>query len=245
MQDDGLNLKKTGEGFAKSGEGVSSEKSNENVERKFCFVKPGEIEKESFRIIGEELDEQGISLEKIKASYIMRCIHTSADFSYAKTLYFSKNAIEILEGLIRQGASIICDTNMALAGVNKTALKKNNCEAHCFMADERIREIAQKEGITRAAASMEAATHLEGKKIFAIGNAPTALIELDKLHRENGFEPDFIIGVPVGFVNVEYAKELIIKSDIPCIVNRGRKGGSNIAACLVNAALYSVEHRTL
>ncbi len=219
--------------------------SDEGGKKEFLFVKPGEIEKESFHIIGEELDEQGISLEKIKAPYIMRCIHTSADFSYAKTLYFSKNAIEILEGLIRQGASIICDTNMALAGVNKTALKKNNCEAHCFMADERIREIAQKEEITRAAASMQAATHLDGKKIFAIGNAPTALIELDKLHREQGFVPDFIIGVPVGFVNVEYAKELIIKSDIPCIVNRGRKGGSNIAACLVNAALYSVEHRTL
>lgn len=219
--------------------------SDEGGKKEFLFVKPGEIEKESFHIIGEELEEQGISLEKIKAPYIMRCIHTSADFSYAKTLYFSKNAIEILEGLIRQGASIICDTNMALAGVNKTALKKNNCEAHCFMADERIREIAQKEEITRAAASMQAATHLDGKKIFAIGNAPTALIELDKLHREEGFAPDFIIGVPVGFVNVEYAKELIIKSDIPCIVNRGRKGGSNIAACLVNAALYSVEHRTL
>ena len=219
--------------------------SDEGGKKEFLFVKPGEIEKESFHIIGEEFEEQGISLEKIKAPYIMRCIHTSADFSYAKTLYFSKNAIEILEGLIRQGASIICDTNMALAGVNKTALKKNNCEAHCFMADERIREIAQKEEITRAAASMQAATHLDGKKIFAIGNAPTALIELDKLHREEGFAPDFIIGGPVGFVNVEYAKELIIKSDIPCIVNRGRKGGSNIAACLVNAALYSVEHRTL
>lgn len=219
--------------------------SDEGGKKEFLFVKPGEIEKESFHIIGEELEEQGISLEKIKAPYIMRCIHTSADFSYAKTLYFSNNAIEILEGLIRQGASIICDTNMALAGVNKTALKKNNCEAHCFMADERIREIAQKEEITRAAASMQAATHLDGKKIFAIGNAPTALIELDKLHREQGFVPDFIIGVPVGFVNVEYAKELIIKSGIPCIVNRGRKGGSNIAACLVNAALYSVEHRTL
>ncbi|HAP02559.1 MAG TPA: precorrin-8X methylmutase [Lachnospiraceae bacterium] len=245
MQGDDIDSKNTGKGLAQSGESVSSEKSDESEKKEFCFVKPAEIEKESFRIIGEELDEQGISLEKIKAPYIMRCIHTSADFSYAKTLYFSKNAIEILEGLIRQGASIICDTNMALAGVNKTALKKNNCEAHCFMADERIREIAQKEEITRAAASMQAATHLDGKKIFAIGNAPTALIELDKLHREQGFVPDFIIGVPVGFVNVEYAKELIIKSGIPCIVNRGRKGGSNIAACLVNAALYSVEHRTL
>ena len=245
MQGDDIDSKNTGKGLAQSGESVSSEKSDESEKKEFCFVKPAEIEKESFRIIGEELDEQGISLEKIKAPYIMRCIHTSADFSYAKTLYFSKNAIEILEGLIRQGASIICDTNMALAGVNKTALKKNNCEAHCFMADERIREIAQKEEITRAAASMQAATHLDGKKIFAIGNAPTALIELDKLHREQGFVPDFITGVPVGFVNVEYAKELIIKSGIPCIVNRGRKGGSNIAACLVNAALYSVEHRTL
>ena len=181
-------------------------------DEEFVFVKPDEIEKESFRIIGEELEEQGIELKKKQEPYIKRCIHTSA---------------------------------MALAGINKTALKRLGCEAHCFMADERIREMAHKEGITRAAASMQAASKLDGRKIFVIGNAPTALIELDRLHRDEGFDPDFIIGVPVGFVNVVYAKEQIIKSDIPYIVNRGRKGGSNIAACLVNAALYNVENRQL
>lgn len=214
-------------------------------DEEFVFVKPDEIEKESFRIIGEELEEQGIELKKKQEPYIKRCIHTSADFSYALTLTFSKKAIKTLEGLLKEGALVICDTNMALAGINKTALKRLGCEAHCFMADERIREMAHKEGITRAAASMQAASKLDGRKIFVIGNAPTALIELDRLHRDEGFDPDFIIGAPVGFVNVVYAKEQIIKSDIPYIVNRGRKGGSNIAACLVNAALYNVENRQL
>lgn len=214
-------------------------------DKEFSYEKPTDIEKESFRIIGEELANEGIVLKKKQEPYIKRCIHTSADFSYARTLTFSKKAVKILEKLISEGADIICDTNMALAGINKRALKHTGCEAHCFMADERIREIAEKEKITRAAASMQAATHLDGKKIFAIGNAPTALIELDRLHREEGFEPDFIIGVPVGFVNVVYAKELIIESDIPYIVNRGRKGGSNIAACLVNAALYQVTGRQI
>ncbi|MQN00890.1 MAG: precorrin-8X methylmutase [Lachnospiraceae bacterium] len=206
----------------------------------YIFVKPEEIEKESFRIIGEELDREGIKLKPEEEPYIKRCIHTSADFSYAKTLTFTENATAVLEDLIRDGASVICDTQMALAGINKSGLKKYGCEAHCFMSDQRIREIAKKEGITRAAASMEAAAHLEGKKIFAIGNAPTALLKLDLLHCEQGFNPDFIIGVPVGFVNAAYSKDLILKTKIPCIVNRGRKGGSNIAACLVNAALKHI-----
>lgn len=211
----------------------------------FIYVKPGEIEKESFRIIGEELEEQGIKLRKKQEPYIKRCIHTSADFSYAKTLEFSHNATSILENLLRAHASIICDTNMALAGINKTALEKAGCRAYCFMADERVKEIAAKEGTTRAAASVNATSHIEGHKIYCIGNAPTALIELDRLYHENRITPDFVIGVPVGFVNVVYAKELIIRSDIPYIVNRGRKGGSSIAACLMNAALYKVTKREI
>lgn len=211
----------------------------------FIYVKPGEIEKESFRIIAEELEEQGIRLKKKQDPYIRRCIHTSADFSYAKTLTFSRNATTILENLIREHASIICDTNMALAGINKTALAEAGCRAYCFMADERVKEIAAKEGTTRAAASVNATSHIEGRKIYCIGNAPTALIELDRLYHEKRITPDFVIGVPVGFVNVVYAKELIIKSDIPYIVNRGRKGGSSIAACIMNAALYKVTKRTL
>ena len=151
------------------------------MENDFLYVKPGEIEKESFRIIGEELSEQGIVLKKKQEPYIKRCIHTSADFSYAKTLVFSKNATTVLENLIREHASVICDTNMALAGINKTALAKAGCRAYCFMADERVKEIAEKEGTTRAAASVNATSHIEGKKIYCVGNAPTALIELDKL----------------------------------------------------------------
>lgn len=215
------------------------------MDNDFIYVKPADIERESFRIIGEELSGKGIVLKKKQEPYIKRCIHTSADFSYATTLAFSRNATSVLEGLLREHASVICDTHMALSGINKTALERAGCRAYCFMTDDRVKEMAGKEGTTRAAAAVSAASHIEGRKIFCIGNAPTALIELNKLYKEGRLTPDFVIGVPVGFVNVVYAKELIINSDIPYIVNRGRKGGSPIAACLINAALYRIENRQL
>ena len=142
--------------------------------------------------------------------------------------------------LIREGSTIVTDTNMGLSGINKTELSKYGGEVRCFMADKDVADEAKQRGVTRATVSMERAAALGGKVIFAIGNAPTALIELRRLYDENAFSPDFIIGVPVGFVNVEVAKELIIETDIPCIINRGRKGGSNVAAAVCNAVLYEM-----
>ena len=169
-----------------------------------------------------------------------RVIHTSADFEYAKTMTYSKDAVAIAKQLILDGADIVTDTNMALAGINKKILASFGGEAHCFMADEDVAKIAKERQVTRATVSMEKAAQLKKPVIFAVGNAPTALMELHKMMSEGVYRPAFIIGVPVGFVNVVSAKELIIKTDVPYIINRGRKGGSNVAAAICNAILYQL-----
>lgn len=203
-------------------------------------LQPQEIEKRSFEIIGEELAARGIILPKDQEMITKRVIHTSADFEYTKTLMYSKDAVRIAQDLICEGADIVTDTNMALAGINKKALATFGGEAHCFMADPEVARIAKERGTTRATVSMEMAARIDKPVIFAVGNAPTALIQIDKMMRESNWRPAFVIGVPVGFVNVEAAKELMIESDVPYIVNRGRKGGSNIAAAICNALLYGL-----
>ena len=208
----------------------------ENIE----YVRPQDIEKRSFAIISQELEEKGIVLPKEQELVTKRAIHTSADFDYAKTMTYSDHAVEIAKNLIQNGADIVTDTNMALAGVNKKELAKYGGEAHCFMAEEEVAKIAKERGVTRAAVSMEKAAQIEKPVIFAIGNAPTALIELYEMIQSGKYRPAFIIGVPVGFVNVEAAKDLILKTDVPYIINRGRKGGSNIAAAICNALLYEL-----
>ena len=208
----------------------------ENIE----YVRPQDIEKRSFAIISKELEEKGIVLPKEQELVTKRAIHTSADFDYAKTMTYSAHAVGIAKKLIQNGADIVTDTNMALAGVNKKELAKYGGEAHCFMAEEEVAKIAKGRGVTRAAVSMEKAAQIEKPVIFAIGNAPTALIELYEMIKSGKYRPAFIIGVPVGFVNVEAAKDLILKTDVPYIINRGRKGGSNIAAAICNALLYEL-----
>lgn len=204
------------------------------------YVRPQDIEKRSFAIISKELEEKGIVLSKEQELVTKRAIHTSADFDYAKTMTYSAHAVGIAKKLIQNGADIVTDTNMALAGVNKKELAKYGGEAHCFMAEEEVAKIAKERGVTRAAVSMEKAAQIEKPVIFAIGNAPTALIELYEMIQCGKYRPAFIIGVPVGFVNVEAAKDLILKTDVPYIINRGRKGGSNIAAAICNALLYEL-----
>ena len=211
----------------------------ENIE----YVRPQDIEKRSFAIISQELEEKGIVLPKEQELVTKRAIHTSADFDYAKTMTYSDHAVEIAKKLIQNGADIVTDTNMALAGVNKKELAKYGGEAHCFMAEEEVAKIAKERGVTRAVVSMEKAAQIEKPVLFAIGNAPTALIELYEMMQSGKYRPAFIIGVPVGFVNVEAAKDLILKTDVPYIINRGRKGGSNIAAAICNALLYELRDK--
>lgn len=208
--------------------------------QKVEYLLPEEIEKRSFQIITEELSERGIVLPPEQEMITKRVIHTSADFDYAKTLVYSENAVKIVRKLIQDGADIVTDTNMALTGINKKKLAEFGGKAHCFMADEEVAREAKKRDMTRASVSMERALQIEKPKIFAIGNAPTALLQLYEMAMEGRFRPDFIIGVPVGFVNVEAAKERILQTDIPYIVNVGRKGGSNVAAAICNAILYGL-----
>ena len=198
-------------------------------------VKPMDIEKRSFAIITEEL---GYELPEDKAPIIKRCIHTSADFDYAQNLMFSDDVVEKALKALKNGACIVTDTQMAKAGINKKALQKFGGEVYCFMSDEEVAEIARKNGTTRATASMDKAAALQKPLIFAIGNAPTALVRLYELIEDGKLQPELIIGVPVGFVNVVQSKELIMQADVPYIVAKGRKCGSNIAACICNALLY-------
>ena len=212
------------------------------AENRIEIVKPEDIEKRSFEIIREELTAMGITLPEEEDKIIRRCIHTSADFDYARTLKFSENAAAICRKLIINGANIITDTNMSKAGINEKKLSAFGGKVYCFMADPDVAREAKERGVTRATVSMERAAKLPGRKIFAVGNAPTALIKLHEMIVAGTFRPDFVIGVPVGFVNVEAAKELIMSTDVPYIVNAGRKGGSNIAAAICNALLYDLRY---
>lgn len=204
-------------------------------------VLPTEIEKRSFEIITNELDAMGISLPEDEAPIIKRCIHTSADFDYAKNLIFSEKAVEKALKALKNGASIVTDTQMGRAGINKKKLAELGGQVYCFMSDADVAQQAREQGTTRAVVNMEKAVRLNEPLIFAIGNAPTALIRLSQLIQEEKIKPELIIGVPVGFVNVVQSKELIMEQNhIPYIVAKGRKGGSNIAACICNALLYQL-----
>ena len=200
-------------------------------------MKPQDIEQKSFSIIQNELKEMGKELSERTAPVIMRCIHTSADFSYADTLAFSDGVIDTAVDLLRNGATVVTDTNMALAGIRSGQLAGFGGKAVCFMADESVAKEAKERETTRAFVSMERAAELAGPVVFAIGNAPTALLSLHEMVQKGSYRPAMVIGVPVGFVNVKSAKEIIMGDGIPYIVNRGRKGGSNIAAAIINALL--------
>ena len=204
-------------------------------------MKPADIEKRSFAIITEELG--GRTFPESVAEVVKRVIHTSADFDYADNLCFSPDAVEQAKAALEAGATIVTDTNMALAGISKPTLAKLGGKAVCLMADEDVAREARTRGVTRATVSMEHAAKLDGPLIFAIGNAPTALIRLHELIGEGAVSPALVIGVPVGFVNVVESKELFIGGDTPYIIARGRKGGSNVAAAIVNALMYQIIKR--
>ena len=202
-------------------------------------MKPMDIETRSFEIITELL--AGRPLDPENELVIKRAIHTTADFDYADNLVFSEHAVKKGVEALRGGCDIVTDTQMAKAGINKTVLASLGGEVHCFMSDPGVAAEAKARGLTRAYVSMERAAQLQKPCIFAIGNAPTALLALDTLMERGAAAPALIIGVPVGFVNVVESKELIIRhARAPYIVARGRKGGSNVAAAICNAMLYQI-----
>ena len=202
------------------------------------MIKPMDIENRSFAIITELLGDNQPDPET--APVVKRVIHTTADFEYRENLVFSEHAVQKGIEALRQGCHIVTDTHMAMAGINKTVLGRLGGEVHCFMSYPDVAEEAKSRGITRAVVSMERSAALDKPCIFAIGNAPTALIALKDLMDAGKVKPALIIGVPVGFVNVVESKERILGCDVPYIVARGRKGGSNVAAAICNAMLYQI-----
>ncbi len=204
----------------------------------FEIIDPMEIEKRSFEIITEILGNRILPPEQ--EPVVKRVIHTTADFDYADNLAFSPDAVAKGIEALRRGCHIVTDTTMAMSGISKATLAKLGGQVHCFIADPDVAQAAKERGVTRATISMEKAAQLEQPCIFAIGNAPTALIALHELMQESKVNPALIIGVPVGFVNVVESKELIMGDDAPYIVARGRKGGSNVAAAICNALLYQI-----
>ena len=209
-------------------------------------VLPEDIEKTSFAIIEQELREKGREIPEEKKHVILRVIHTTADFEYLDTLQFSDGVLETASGAIRRGARIVTDTTMAMAGINKRKLASFGGEVRCYIADPDVAEQAALEGKTRSAAAVDKAVREAEQSgvplIFAVGNAPTALLALEEKIRQ-GYRPELVIAVPVGFVNVVEAKERIMRSGVPFICSRGRKGGSNVAAAIINAILYRMERQ--
>ena len=198
------------------------------------YVRPDEIEKRSFGIIESEL---GHALDPILAPVVMRVIHTTADFEYADTLFFSEGVIERAATLLRQGVPIVGDTNMVKAGVDKTRLAAFGGDIYCFIHDDDVAALAKQQGSTRAKAAIDKAAAMGKPLIFAIGNAPTAILRICDLKEAGQLSPELVIGVPVGFVNVVESKEALMRSGIPNITAQGRKGGSNVAAAICNALL--------
>ena len=202
---------------------------------------PGKIEERTFEIIQEIIDEirPGYTFRsRIDELIIKRAIHTTADFDYLDILYISEKAVENIVEALKDGATIYTDTNMALSGINKRVLDKIGCRYVCLISDPRTAELAKKKEITRSMAAVEIAAEEEGKKIFVFGNAPTAVYKAIELHNEGKLDASAIIGVPVGFVGAADSKEELKNSDIESIVSEGRKGGSNLAAAIINAILY-------
>lgn len=198
---------------------------------------PMEIEKRSMEIIESGLPA-GIPEEN--KAVVKRVIHCTADFDYAGNLIFSENAVQKGVAALRGGCDIVTDTQMALSGINKAAAAKLGCKVHCFMSDPDVAKEAEERGCTRAVVSMEKAARLEKSLVFVIGNAPTALLKLREMIDEGEISPLLVIGVPVGFVNVVESKNSIMETDVPYIVAKGRKGGSNVAAAIVNALMYQI-----
>ncbi len=203
---------------------------------------PADIERTSISIITRELDELGLTPPPETAAVVKRVIHTTADFDYAKNLRFTPGAVEAAVRALQRGAVIVTDTNMALAGISRPGLAKLGCEAVCYMADPAVAEAAKQAGTTRAVAAMHRAAREHPGAILAVGNAPTALLTIAE-EIEAGLRPALVIGVPVGFVNVVESKETLFaiceQHGVPAIAAMGRKGGSNVAAAICNALVYS------
>ena len=199
---------------------------------------PMGIEEKSFEIIGEEMGTHSFTDEELLI--VKRAIHTTADFEYKDLIEISRDAIETGKSLFTEGATIYTDTNMALSGINKRKLDALGCKYRCLVAEEETANLAKEKGITRSMAAVEIAARDTGRKLFVFGNAPTALYKAMEMRDAKELNLDAIVGVPVGFVGAAESKDELEKTDIPYIISKGRKGGSNLAAAIINAILYAM-----
>lgn len=199
---------------------------------------PMGIEKKSFEIITSEMKPN--DFDEKTAKIVKRVIHTTADFEYADLIEFHPEAIERGMKALREGSDIYADTNMVMAGINKKRLGEYGGKVYNHVHDEEVFKEAKEKGITRSMVAIEKACYDENTKIFAIGNAPTALFVLIDLIKQGKVKPELIIGVPIGFVGAEESKEALREMDIPFITIRGRKGGSPVAATIINAMMYQL-----
>ena len=202
------------------------------------IVKPEEIEAESFRMIDAEVGPH--QFDDQQWPVVRRVIHTTADFSFAEATAFSFAAVPRGIDALRSGVKILCDTNMVLSGINKTRLAKLGGMAVCYVADADVAAAAKEQGVTRSIMALRKGV-AEGCNLFLIGNAPTALFELLRLAAAGEVAPALVVGVPVGFVGAVESKEALYRSELPCICCRGRKGGSAIAAAILNALMIQTE----
>jgi precorrin-8X/cobalt-precorrin-8 methylmutase len=201
---------------------------------------PMEIENKSMDIIDEVMGDTNFSEEeKIIAK---RMIHTTGDFDYRNIIIFKNDFIGEAKKSILEKVTIFTDTKMAYTGINKPALEKAGCELKCYIDDERVFSLSKELGTTRSACAVDLAIQ-DGIDIFVIGNAPTALFRILELVKEGKANPRFVVGVPVGFVGAAESKEYLREFDIPSISTVGNKGGSNVAASIINALLYMVVGR--
>jgi len=198
-------------------------------------MKPHEIEQLSFQIIDGEAGDHGFSMDQWPV--VRRVIHTSADFEWQQMIRFHPQAIVSGVSAIRSGFPIITDTNMARAGIRQRDLARFGGTVTCYMTDERVAETAARKGITRAKAAVDVAAPEITGGIYVVGNAPTALLRLVELIDQGTLRPALVVGLPVGFVNAAESKALLLECDVPHVTNLGRKGGSNVAAAVVNALI--------
>jgi len=196
-------------------------------------VDPAEIESLSFKIIEEEAGEHGFKNDEW--AVVRRLIHTTADFDFIRQTRFHPEAVEAGIAAIRNGVAVVTDTRMAQVGITNKHIAQFGIGIQCFIDDPEVVDISKEKHITRAAAAVLRARELLSGGIAVIGNAPTALVELVRIARQEKVQPALVIGVPVGFVNAAEAKDLLMKSGLVYITVAGRKGGSAVAAAAVNA----------
>jgi precorrin-8X/cobalt-precorrin-8 methylmutase len=198
-------------------------------------MKPHEIEQLSFQIIDSEAGDHGFGSDQWPV--VRRVIHTSADFEWQQMIRLHPQAIVAGVAAIRSGCAIITDTNMARVGIRQRDLVRFGCTVNCYMTDERVAETAACKGITRANAAVDVAAPMLSGGIYVVGNAPTALLRLIDLINQGTVRPALVVGLPVGFVKAAESKALLLAGEVPYITNVGRKGGSNVAAAVVNAMI--------